>query len=131
MSLGEMSNMQSYQNLTSHELLNYQTYQFNYISSILTANIILMLLIVILLAKIAILLILIAIKAKRFILKVVAEGIVIDDVRPFATPTPSLKPNRSKASQFVEELIDDVRPVATPTPPLKPKRFKPNERLVE
>lgn len=112
MSLGEMSdNAQSYRNLTLHELLrnidnhaiDYQTHQLNYISSILTANMFLMSLIVILLTKLAILLILIAIKAKRFILKVVAEGVVIDDVRPFATPTPPLKPKREK---YNERLVE-------------------------
>ena len=103
MSLGNIA--QSDRNLTLHEshAIDYQTYQLNYISSILTANIIFMSLIIILLTKIAILLILIAIKAKRFILKVVAEGIVIDDVRPFTPPTPPLKPSRSKPNERLVE----------------------------
>ena len=110
MSTGEISlkNEQSFMNLSLNEspeniAIVYRTYQINYISSLLTANMFLMALIVILLITIAILLILIAIKAKLFLLKVVAEGVVIDDVRPFASPTPPPKPKRSKTNERLVE----------------------------
>ena len=113
MSTDEISvkNEHSFQNLSLHEAsknidnhaIVYRTYQINYISSILTANMFLMALIVILLITIAILLVLIAIRAKRFLLKVVAEGVIIDDVRPFASPTPPSKPKRSKANERLVE----------------------------
>ena len=110
MSTGEISlkNEQSFMNLSLNEspeniAIVYRTYQINYISSLLTANMFLMALIVILLFTIAILLILIAIKAKLFLLKVVAEGVVIDDVRPFASPTPPPKPKRSKTNERLVE----------------------------
>ena len=85
---------------------------YNYISSVITTNMLLQIFIVILLITLSLLISLIAVKAKRFLQKLVAEGVVIDDVRPF-----SLDNGPSRTTPL-------------PSPPLKPKRSAYNERLV-
>ena len=83
---------------------------YNYISSVITTNMLLQIFIVILLITLSLLLSLIAVKAKRFLQKLVAEGVVIDDVRPFP--------------------INNGPSTPLPSPPPKPKRSTYNERLV-
>ena len=110
--VGETSpNYKTDENLTSMEILRQ-----NYTSSILTINMILLILLVSLLIQLSILLIVIAVKARKFLLKIVAEGIVIDDVRPFKIPSSMVS-----------------TPSASPSPPPKPKRSvtKFSERLVQ
>lgn len=104
----ELTQNQNYTNVQLETLRN------RYISSILTANMVLLTLLVILLIQLSVLLVIIAVKARNFLSKVVAEGVVIDDVRPFTAPEPNTFCN-----------------LVTPPPPAKPKRSKYGERLVE
>lgn len=114
---GTFQNYETNGNLTSTGMLRQ-----NYISSILTINMILLILLVSLLIQLSVLLIVIAVKARKFLLKIVAEGIVIDDVRPFPTPFGSNIPPSQEPT-----------PSPPPSPPSKPKRSrtKYNERLVQ